>query len=265
MALKFRTCVFGGGLVAVVLLALMGMTPVSAKTSLSMNLAYQGKPQDAQSGLLATPEPTSTPDNTPQLRNPRMLHDKSLITNEPCAAPCWQGITPGVTLWNDAVKLLQRDTTFVNFEFQDVTDGDDKGSKTATWQEKDGEKCCQMLSSKDGKIVRAIGLQLAPDSTLGRLNAAQGTPAYVLPAGGDNDQALIALVYPDTPMVVYAFVAGTEKGALRPSSEIVLVSYLAMDDMNNELKQAYLHDWQGYQSYQWYKNSPFTLTPEPAS
>ncbi|NOG50034.1 MAG: hypothetical protein HND48_11805 [Chloroflexi bacterium] len=43
----------------------------------------------------------------PELRNPQFLIDDSLVDNEPCSAPCWNGITPGVTKWGDALTILE--------------------------------------------------------------------------------------------------------------------------------------------------------------
>jgi hypothetical protein len=208
---------------------------------------------------------------TPELRNPKMLNDSSFVTGQPCKAPCWRGITPGETAWDEAVKIIQGDPSLANVQIQDITDGSaPAGSKNAVWSQKDGDPCCQM-DTVDGKVVRALTLQVAPNVGLGELLKTQGNPKYVVGGGGDSNQGLMFLIYPDVPMVVFVFVAGTDSGALSASSEIIGVGYLNPGDMDLLLKTNTLQGWQGYQSYHTYVESTpevtpsITLTPTPGS
>ena len=81
----------------------------------------------------------------------------------------------------------------------------------------------------------------------------------------------MSLVYPDVPMVVYAFVEGAEKGELSASSEVIGALYFVQEDMDLLLKTTDLHAWEGYQSYAAYIDGEFevtpsvTLTPTPES
>ena len=38
------------------------------------------------------------------------------LRKQPCAAPCWEGITPGVTTYKDAQKLLEQNSSFIKVE-----------------------------------------------------------------------------------------------------------------------------------------------------
>ncbi|MBZ0303493.1 MAG: hypothetical protein K8J31_27380 [Anaerolineae bacterium] len=195
----------------------------------------------------------------PVLRDDTLLKDTSLVTGDPCAAPCFRGITPGVTNWSEAVTSLEDDGDFRNVQTQNAEDGTNRVQ--VSWQEGEGGAvCCQMLS-EDGETVRLIFLRTAPEMTLGGVIQAHGEPTYVAAQEFTQDQAIISLVYPDIPMVIYAFVSGPETGALSESSEIIGVLYFVQEDMDLLLKTTELHGWQGYQSYQAYVDSVMEVTP----
>ncbi|MBZ0275387.1 MAG: hypothetical protein K8I60_04550 [Anaerolineae bacterium] len=205
----------------------------------------------------------------PEMRNAKFLHDDSLITNDPCTAPCWRGIIPGETQWSDALNILE---DAADLEDPEVRTDDASGTVVALWKQRDGDACCQILS-QDGKTVSVIFLQLAPDMNLGQLIEAQGEPAYAVGTPVSDDQAVVYLLYPEKLMMVFAFAAGAEKGALSETSEIVGVWYLTQDDMDLAVKTNYLHAWEGYSSFATYSadvetdlfevTPSVTLTPTP--
>jgi len=55
------------------------------------------------------------------------LQDTSLLSGEPCEAPCWNGITPGETSYTDAWLLLESDERFYGSE-EPKPDGEHPGS-----------------------------------------------------------------------------------------------------------------------------------------
>jgi hypothetical protein len=197
----------------------------------------------------------------PELRNDKYLHDDSLITGEPCAAPCWRGITPGETAWSDALIILEDDATLDDPQTQSMEDSE---AVAAQWQEHDGELCCQMLS-EDGQTVSVIFLQIAPGSTLGELLEAQGEPTYAIGTPISDEQAVVYLLYPEKSLMVFAFAAGAENGGLSASSEIVGAWYLTPDAMDLALKTNSLHTWEGYSDFAAYSAdadaSQFEVTP----
>ncbi|MCB9453657.1 MAG: hypothetical protein H6672_19675 [Anaerolineaceae bacterium] len=197
----------------------------------------------------------------PELRNDKFLHDSSLVTDEPCSAPCWRGITPGETSWSDALVILEDDSTLDDPETQTV---DESAAVAAQWRERDGELCCQMLA-EDGETVSVIFLQLAPDNTVGQLIETQGDPAYVVGTPLSDDQALVYFLYPEKDIMVLVFVAGAATGKVSASSEIVGVWYLTPDAMDLALKTNNLHAWEGYSDFSTYTIdadvSQFEVTP----
>jgi hypothetical protein len=193
----------------------------------------------------------------PPLRDDALLQDTSLITTDSdCTAPCWRGITPGVTSWGDALTILEDDTTLENVNVQE---DDQSSAKAADFQQKGGASCCQIISN-DGEIIGVIFLRVAPTTSIGELIAAQGRPTYLVGSQYTDDQAVINLIFPEKSLVAYAFVPGTS-GALTEASEIVGILYLTPSDMDLLIKTSNLHIWDGYKSYEAYDSSEFDVTP----
>lgn len=194
-----------------------------------------------------------------ELRNPGYLQDNSLISGEPCAAPCWRGITPGETEWIDALVRIQDDATL-----QDVREqpSEDSSEIAASFQRRDGVPCC-LIYSRDGEFVDQILLQLAPDMTVGEVIEVHGEPTYVSGAEVSAEQASLALYYVEKQMVVYAFAAGPEVGQLAAASEVFAVLYLRERDLNEVIQYSPLYDWDGYQSYATYIDEQYDKTAVP--
>jgi hypothetical protein len=194
----------------------------------------------------------------PPLRDANLLRDDSLITDRPCAAPCWNGITPGETEWNDALTILEDSTELENVQ----TAADEESSAVAAeFQGVGGIACCQMVSS-GGDVVDAVFLRLAPDLTVDDVLDAKGLPAYAIADIFTDDQAIVNLIYPDINTVVYAFVAGAE-ASLSETSEIIGVLYVNDSDMQSIIETSSLHAWDGYAPYAEYsrENEDFEVTP----
>jgi hypothetical protein len=193
----------------------------------------------------------------PPLRDDTLLQDTSLLSTDPdCTAPCWRGITPGVTTWSDALTILEDDTTLENVNIQS---DDQSPAKQADFQQTGGASCC-VINTNDGEVVNVIFLRVAPTVTMGELLDAQGEPTYLVGSQYTDDQAVMNLIYPDKSLVAYAFVPGTS-GALSDSSEIVGILYLTPADMDLLVKTSSLHVWDGYKSYEEYDTSEFEVTP----
>jgi hypothetical protein len=188
-----------------------------------------------------------------------LLNDDSLLTGEPCEPPCWRGITPGETLWRDAEILIKDNAEFEEFQVQ--TD-EATGARGASWKPTGGTICCQIIA-EDGETVNLILLRTAPTHTLGELIEARGEPTYAVGDAVSEDQAVVNLIYPDVPMIVFAFAAG-ETGSLSEASEIVGAFYMTQDRMDLFLQTINMHVWDGYADYAVYgsgENAEFEVTP----
>lgn len=193
----------------------------------------------------------------PNLRDDTLLQDTSLVTGDPCAAPCFRGITPGETRWRDALTIIEDDSDLTNLQTQS---DENSSALQAAWQQGSNQVCCQM-ASEDGELVNLIFLRTAPVMTFGEVIEAHDEPQYLIGSEFTEDQAIMSVVYPDVPMVVYVFVDGPESGTLSASSEIIGVLYLTPAEMELLLQTTNLHAYDGYGSYQNYTEGDFEVTP----
>ena len=196
-----------------------------------------------------------------KLRDDSRLRDLSLLSGEPCGAPCWNNIVPGETTYQDAKTLLEDDWRYQNIQEAEQQEGNP--ARIFGFSPQEGEVCCQVFS-RDGQTVTSLLLQLAPDLTLGPVIDEFGEPRYV---GGESpaaEQAYMALVFPDLLMVVYAFVAGAESGRLSTGSEIIGLMYMAESEMNVLLSCSELYDWAGFLSFGEYIDENYDYVGEDA-
>jgi hypothetical protein len=208
-------------------------------------------------GLLALALFSAACQPPPNLRDDKLLQDDTLLTDEPCAAPCWRGITPGETPWNDALTIIEDDATLTDPQTQV---DEDTSAVIAEFQQAGTELSCCQLYSETGEVVDIVFLRTAPTTTVGDLIAAKDEPSYLIGSPYSDDQAIVNLIYPSIPMVVYAFVPGTT-GSITEDSEIVGILYLKPADMETLLVTSDLQAWEGYMSYQAYEESELEITP----
>jgi protein-disulfide isomerase len=196
-----------------------------------------------------------------QLRNDRYLDDDSIITGEPCATPCWNNITVGETAWEDAIAILEADETLGELT---INESQDSAAKQAIFGTVDGDPCCQIITM-DGETPSVLWLQFAPNNTLAELIAAHGEPTYLIGNRYTQDQAYMTLYFPESLLAVTVFVAGEEEGVISETSEIIGVELLTTESIERILTGAFLHAWEGYQTYSAYMDSEFELIPETES
>ena len=174
------------------------------------------------------------------------LKDLSLLSGRPCEAPCWNGIVPGETSYRDAKLLIEEDERYK--DVQEAERKEDSDARIFGFAPEEGQVCCQVFS-RDGETVTSLLLQFAPDMTFGPVMDSHGEPIYVGGEAPAADQAYMALVYSDVPMVVYAFVAGAENGTLSTGSEILGAMYMAHNEMNLLLACSRLYAWEGFRGF----------------
>jgi hypothetical protein len=203
----------------------------------------------------------------PELRDPNLIQDDSLATSDPCAAPCWRGITPGVTTWSDALTILEDDATLTD---PVVQEDEASEAKAAEFQQVDGTAGSGNIFTKDGETVSIVFVRLAPTLLVEDLFATHGEPTYAVGSPFSEDQAIVNLIYPDVPMVVYAFVPG-ESGSVDEVSELIGALFMTAEDMELLVSTSNLHAWEGFATFETYANAEalevtpsVTLTPTPA-
>lgn len=196
----------------------------------------------------------------PPLRDETFLPNPAILSGEPCEPPCWNNIIPGETSWDDAFTILEDDPDMREIQQDDVEESD---VRALAWQYRDGRSCCQIISTEDGQGISSILLFTTPDVAIGAVIDLYGDPAYMGGADISPDQAMVVLLFPDVPMLVYVFVEGTATGRLSASSEIIGVTYTDAETMQLVLESNNLYVWDGYGSYaELFEGSP-DITAEP--
>jgi hypothetical protein len=194
----------------------------------------------------------------PPLINNNLLVDDSLITGQPCEAPCFQGITVGKTTLVDGTDIIKRNAAFKDVQNREAT-GDQPA--VAQWNTASGEFCCQMIASQTG-LVESITLRLAPKITVGQVIDKYGEPPYTFSAEYSDSEAVIQLLYP-TQGLVLLVVPGNASSSLEAGDPVVAVIYLDPARFGDLLKEATLQGWLGYTSFAEYKAATPIVTPVP--
>lgn len=194
----------------------------------------------------------------PEIRilSDKLLQDTSVITDEPCAAPCWRGITPGETKWNDALAILEADDTLTDLE---IRSNADTGQIGAAWSAVNGDKCCQMFT-QDGEAVSLIVLSTTPDIKFGQIVEKYGEPEYIIGQVPATNQALASVYYLDVPMMIYIYSEG-ETGTINEESPVVGFAYTTPELMDLVVDTSNLYNWTGFGVFSDIIGGDFDLTP----
>lgn len=104
--------------------------------------------------------------------------DTSLLTDDPCAAPCWNNITPGISDENDVHRQLE-DSPFVRKGSVEhsLTEQDGIPLTTFSWQAQGKPK--NWIYLRDGKVLR-VRINLDYALTLDEIVEKHGPPEAVL-------------------------------------------------------------------------------------
>lgn len=195
----------------------------------------------------------------PPLKSDKYLQDTSLISGTPCAPPCFQGITVGLTTFSDAETLLKNNALFSNVQKQDSSGR----PPLATFNTKAGEAIGQ-LTANDKGVVDALLVKLAPGVTTEQVIAKYGDPKYVTGIDYSQTEVALALIFPDKGIVAWV-APGDANATLKPTDPVVVVLYIAPDGFPKLLETAELRGFAGYIAYATYKSNTPVITPRITS
>ena len=193
------------------------------------------------------------------LLNDAMLSDTSLLSGDPCAAPCWNGITPGETKFRDAKLIIEGDARYKLGE--EPTPEEGSLARSFTFGEGEDAACCQVVS-RDGDTVSSFLLQTAPVMSYGRVYDEFGEPEYVAAEQVSEEQGYVAGIYTGIPLIVYAYVEKPATGALSVSSPIIGAMYLRASEVEELLLCAQLFEWRGFTDFSVYQAEEFDFVGE---
>jgi hypothetical protein len=204
--------------------------------------------------------------------------DTSLLTDDPCAAPCWQSIIPGVTTEGEARRLL-KDSPFVRKDSLDYHIAEWKVVRGEydwfSWRGRSREYYNYLYIRIEGKVEL---IRIHPDYTLtlGQVIDKFGPPERVYVGLGGGGNVLIA--YLDYPAQGLRFTAHwsprdyTERSIVDSGTapltedwEIGDVAYFSPGPLEDVLQNPYLNvpdevevyleraqEWKGFGRIPWY-------------
>lgn len=190
---------------------------------------------------------------TPPLKSDTFLDESSLISDQPCAAPCYNKITPGQTKFSDALEIIKADKRFSAIQ---------AGNNQASWSTAAGVACCQMTADAKG-IVASILLKTAPKITAKQIVDKYGAPLYTTAVDYTPQEVAVSMIYPKQGFVAWVS-PGDAASTLAESSPVVIVLYLAPDQFENVVKTSTLNGWAGFVPYTTVKAATPIVTPQPS-
>ena len=209
-----------------------------------------GAPMEVLSALASGSPDVSIGEPERSLLNDRLLPDTSLVTGQPCEAPCWQSITPGETSYQEAMARLDELESTLILQAED---------SAITFAGIDGDACCQIMSDDSG-VVSAILLQLSPQMQMGDVVERHNEPTFVIGQPFSESEAMLILIYPEQAMLVYAMVSG-EDGLMQETSPIVAAMVMTPNQISQLIASSPLDNWKGFLTYGEYMNGEFDHNP----
>ncbi len=174
----------------------------------------------------------------PELRNEAYLQDRSLVEDENCTAPCWEGLVPGESSWLDAREVIETG----GYTDVERSESEEDDAEAISFGQTEGQPCCYIYTAT-GETVDRIWLLMAPDIRLREVIEIYDEPAYIQAEDFPGEQALVALLYPDQPMVVYVYAESIETGIIGENSEVIGVLHLSETEMDNVLTYENFYEW----------------------
>lgn len=133
--------------------------------------------------IQATPLHTATP---PVAGTPQVLYQWPAMQS--CVAPCWEGITPGITSREEALKILENNDTFQDIEIYKNKDLPKDGGIMWNWANSSADGELSFDDSLENPIINQILVDFPMSTPLKDLVKVYGNPSYAMvfaEPGGD--------------------------------------------------------------------------------
>jgi protein-disulfide isomerase len=210
-------------------------------------------PLEVLVGLAEGAEGISIGEPEIKLLNDADLTTDSLITNEPCSAPCWENITPGETTMADASAILAEMESIIVLQ---------EDQNTIVFTADENTICCQVISEngtgEPDDVVGIILLQLAPTNTLGQYIEVHGEPTYVSGDTHSDTEAILTLFYPAAQTIINVVVEGPD-GQLTEDTPIFAALYTSQTIIETIIASAPMDNWKGLLTFNDYMDGEFDV------
>lgn len=167
-----------------------------------------------------------------------VLVDDSLLSDMPCAAPCWQGITPGETSRSQAMQILM-DSPYIYTESVEEAGNSEVGGVTWWWSVP-GRRLQPSIRWQND-IVQQITLGLTYDLTVDQVVSKFGPPdALHVGTGGvpEHSYWVVDVYYTARGIQVKAYTPEFSD-ALETSTEVGVVIFFAPCSLEERVVDIY--------------------------
>lgn len=113
------------------------------------------------------------------LNPPTPPNDQDWLKKQPCAAPCWEGITPGVTTAEDAFKILQQNAYLSDQSFKLRTGSPRNSSISWHWNGTEINGEADFDGTPAVHVIQMIRITLINPVQVKDVTAVFGNPDYV--------------------------------------------------------------------------------------
>ena len=173
----------------------------------------------------------------------RLLHmSKTLVTDfltdTPCAAPCWQGITPGETSRTQTLQLLRESSYILENSLREAGNSDSGG---VIWQWRVAGRRIEPRISWQNDVVRDVVLGLTHDLTVAQVIDKFGPPkALEVVHGGTPEHWywIITLYYPQNGVEFQAYTA-EYSNFLSPTTKVEVVQFFTPASLEKRIVSKY--------------------------
>ncbi len=171
--------------------------------------------------------------------------DRSVLTDSPCAAPCWEGVVPGTAMDEDEVLELLKELPSVGRVWK---------NRSIMWHWKEWPWEGQSYNSifLMGTVVNNITLYFAFDLTVEEIVDKYGIPETVSVTQVGIPYAHIAVhfFYPTRGLTFKAEVFPDYDPVLKPTTRVSKAVYTApvdsFEDWQDSFPDLHLQPWPGY-------------------
>ncbi len=172
-------------------------------------------------------------------KNTLDIGDGGLLSGDPCSAPCFLGINPGVTTEEQALAIISSKLDVMSCDRWDTRNrGGDRGIR-----------CSNIIgiTFNDQNLVNGVGFSPSLVITLNDIIRKYGNPdgVFITASGIDNTPPIVALLYFNKEnMIVYLPEQNSTQYNLKPDIQIESIQYLEQSDYLFNFRSA--KPWNGY-------------------
>jgi hypothetical protein len=198
--------------------------------------------------------PTPTP-------APRSEWVTALLESPSCPRPCWEGITPGITTYQDAFHLLSKHPSVV--DLRAIPGFMSDKLMELSWVFPDAGSGSGWLRADDkGEFIKILKINIYSEQmiTLEEAINAFGNPGLVGLYPDRSNFFVVDLIYPETGTILILFLRGeNDQVEITPRGKILTIAFVPPGSENYAkiLREYYYPDilgqlavWNGYGEYQ---------------